>query len=76
MQASSAQPPAWLTVDTDLLAVATTWIDIPTYADERDHLAAHPELLDLHAYTAIEEALLRVTENTADRYRQLRAQNS
>jgi tetratricopeptide (TPR) repeat protein len=71
--ASGGQPPEWLTVETDLLAVATAWIDTPTYDDEHDHLAAHLELLDPHADTAIEEALLRVDENDADRYRQLRA---
>ncbi|MGH3933617.1 MAG: AAA family ATPase [Pseudonocardiaceae bacterium] len=72
-QASGAAPPEWLTVDTDLFVVATAWLNTPTYADERDHLAAHPELLDPQADTAIDEALLRVDENDADRYRQLRA---
>ncbi len=58
-QASGAAPPEWLTVDTGLMAVATAWIDTRTYEDERDYLAAHPELLDPDAGTAIDEALLR-----------------
>jgi hypothetical protein len=71
--ASGAPPPEWLAVEPDLLAVATAWIDTPTCDDEHDHLTAHLELLDPHADTAIDEALLRVGENDADRYRQLRA---
>jgi hypothetical protein len=70
-QASGEEPPDWLTVDTGLLAVAKAWIDTPSYEEERDHLAAHPELRGSDAETAIEEALLRVDENAADRYRQL-----
>jgi tetratricopeptide (TPR) repeat protein len=73
IQASGAEPPEWHTVDTDLLAVATAWIDTPTYEGERDHLAAHPELLGPDAEIAVEEALLQVDENKADRYQQLRA---
>jgi tetratricopeptide (TPR) repeat protein len=70
-QASGEEPPEWLTVDINVLALAAAWIDTPSYEDEREHLAAHPELLAADAETAIEEALLAVDENAADRYRQL-----
>ena len=70
-QASGEEPPEWLTADTNLLALAKAWIDTPSYEDERDHLAAHPELLAEDAETAVEEALLAVDENAADHYRQL-----
>jgi tetratricopeptide (TPR) repeat protein len=71
--ASGESPPAWLAVDPDLVAAATTWVDTPTYDDERDHLAAHPELLDPAAEVAVDEALMRIDEDAADRYRQLLA---
>jgi hypothetical protein len=43
-----------------------------TYKAERDYLAAHPELLDPAADTAIAEALLGVTQDEAGRYVTLR----
>jgi hypothetical protein len=64
--------PAWLTVDRDLLDAAEAWVATGTYEDERGHLAAHPELLDPAADTAVAEALLTVTEDAASRYAALR----
>ncbi|MGI9003262.1 MAG: hypothetical protein ACR2GH_16660, partial [Pseudonocardia sp.] len=71
--AGGGEPPGWVTVDPGLLAVARAWIDTPTYQDERDHLAAHSELLAPDAEAAVVDALLRVEENAADRYRQILA---
>jgi hypothetical protein len=64
--------PAWLTVDSALLGSARAWVAADTYAAERDYLAAHPELLEAAADTAVAEALLAVPENGAGRYAALR----
>ncbi len=64
--------PAWLTVDRDLLGAAQAWTATATYKDELDYLAAHPELLDPAADTAVAEALLGEAEDEASRYAALR----
>ena len=64
--------PAWLTVDPALLSTAWAWAATDTYAAERDHLVAHPELLQAPADTAVAEALLAVPEDEAARYMALR----
>jgi hypothetical protein len=64
--------PGWLTVDPDLLGAAQAWVAAGTCKDERDHLAAHPELLNPSADTAVSEALLAVAEGEASRYATLR----
>ena len=64
--------PAWLTVDPALLSSARAWVATDTYTAERDHLAAHPELLEAAADTAVAEALLAVPEDEAGRYTALR----
>jgi len=69
---TSGPLPVWLTVDSALLSSAQAWLATETYTDERDHLAAHPELLEAAADTAIAEALFAVTEHEAQRYITLR----
>jgi hypothetical protein len=64
--------PAWLTVDSTLLSSARAWVATDAYAAERDHLAAHHELLEAAADTAVAEALLAVPEDEAARYTELR----
>ena len=64
--------PAWLTVDPALLSSAQEWVATDSYTAERDHLAAHPELLQAPADTAVAEALLAVPEDVAARYTALR----
>ena len=64
--------PAWLIVDSALLSSAQAWVATDTYTAERDHLAAHPELVEAAADTAVAEALLAVPEDEADRYVALR----
>ena len=73
-QATGDAAPAWLTIDPELLLTAEAWVGTSTDQDGRDHLEAHPELLDPAAETAVEEALLTVEQPEADRYRQLVAQ--
>jgi hypothetical protein len=63
---------AWLTVDFALLSSARAWVATDTYAGEGDYLAAHPELLEAAADTAVAEALLAVPEDEAGRYTALR----
>jgi len=64
--------PAWLTVDSALLSSARAWVATDTYTAERDYLAAHPELLEAAADTAVAEALLALPEDVAGRYAALR----
>ncbi|WBB91405.1 tetratricopeptide repeat protein [Verrucosispora sp. WMMC514] len=64
--------PGWLIVDAGLLATAQAWIDTATYTDERDHLAAHPELLTPAADAAVTDALLPLDQQHAERYSTLR----
>jgi tetratricopeptide (TPR) repeat protein len=64
--------PAWLTVDPGLLATAEAWVATGTYQAECDFLAGHGELLDPSADVAVEEALLGVGEQAAERYTSLR----
>jgi hypothetical protein len=45
--------PAWLTVDSALLSSTRAWVATDTYTAERDYLAAHPELLEAAADTAV-----------------------
>ncbi|WP_328871153.1 tetratricopeptide repeat protein [Streptomyces sp. NBC_00287] len=65
-------PPAWLTLDPGLLEQAEAWINTKHYTAERAHLAAHPELLAPEADSCVEEALLAVVDEAAERYRELR----
>ncbi|MDN0194421.1 tetratricopeptide repeat protein [Streptomyces sp. S.PNR 29] len=69
---TGAHPPAWLTIDPGLLAQAEAWIGTASYEAERDHLAAHPELLSPEADSAVDEVLLDLQEEAAQRYRELR----
>ncbi len=64
--------PGWLTVEPALLKTADAWLAAPTETDERDHCAAHPELLDQTADAAVDEALLLVSTADAERYRHIR----
>jgi hypothetical protein len=64
--------PAWLSVDPALLSSAQVWVATDTYVAERDHLVAHPILLEATADTAVAEALLAVPEDQANRYVALR----
>ncbi|MGV1029200.1 MAG: hypothetical protein ACOYBU_11880, partial [Dermatophilaceae bacterium] len=70
--ATGQEPPGWLAADPGLLVTAEHWIQTDTYEAERDHLGEHPELLDPHADAAVEEALLAVGDEEADRYRMVR----
>ncbi|WP_394613321.1 tetratricopeptide repeat protein [Lentzea sp. JNUCC 0626] len=65
--------PTWLVVDPDMLSVASGWITTENYEDERDYLAAHPEILDDTFDLAMEEAVLAVPESEATRHTELRA---
>jgi hypothetical protein len=73
---TGAEPPAWFSIDVDLVAVAQAWVETETFTAERDHLAAHPELLTPEADSAVEEVLLLIGQE-AQRYRDIRraAQN-
>jgi tetratricopeptide (TPR) repeat protein len=64
--------PAWLTVDSELLATAQAWVATGTYTAERDYLLAHPELLKATADIAVAEALLAFREDTVSHYVRLR----
>jgi hypothetical protein len=55
-----------------LLSSAQAWVATNTYTAERDHLTAHPELLEATADTAVAEALLALPEDEAERYMTLR----
>ncbi|WAZ21514.1 tetratricopeptide repeat protein [Streptomyces cinnabarinus] len=68
---TGAPVPAWLTLDPELLEQAEVWIATKTYSAERDHLAAHPELLAPGADICVAEALLCVPGEAAERYRDL-----
>ena len=57
----------------DLLDLADQWVHTSTYEAERDHLAAHPDLLDPAADAAVDEALLPLDDQEAARYRDLRS---
>ena len=71
-EATGQAPPGWLTLETELLEAAAGWIDTPTYEAERDHLAAHPELLQDAAEDAVADVLLQVSPDKRDRYVALR----
>ncbi|MFI6232810.1 tetratricopeptide repeat protein, partial [Micromonospora sp. NPDC050784] len=64
--------PDWLTLDPNLLATSQAWISTANYQDERDFLAAHPELLAPTADSAVADALLVVRDQEAQRYLTLR----
>ncbi|MCG5437837.1 tetratricopeptide repeat protein, partial [Micromonospora foliorum] len=70
--ASAGDLPTWLTLDPGLLATAQEWINTASYQDERDFLAAHPELLAPAADGAVTDALLTVNDHAAQRYVALR----
>ncbi|MDQ3384008.1 MAG: hypothetical protein M3519_09545, partial [Actinomycetota bacterium] len=70
--ASGGPAPDWLTVNPDLLHAAEQWTRTATYQAERDHLAAHLELLSAAADTAVTEALLPWDEREDQRCQQLR----
>ncbi|MCT9080280.1 tetratricopeptide repeat protein, partial [Streptomyces fulvoviolaceus] len=71
---TGTEPPPWLTVDPELLAQAEAWVETATYDAERGHLAAHPELLSPAADIAVDEALISIRDEDAQRYRDLRRQ--
>ncbi|WP_328995989.1 tetratricopeptide repeat protein [Kribbella sp. NBC_01245] len=64
--------PVWADIDHHLLAIARDWTYTATYEDECQYLGAHPELLDPSFDGAVEEALLAVPAEEADRYREHR----
>ncbi|MEV0359421.1 tetratricopeptide repeat protein [Nocardia sp. NPDC050697] len=55
---TGAPPPAWLTVEPQLLALARGWIYADTFDDEFAYLLEHPCLLQPNSDVAITEALL------------------
>ncbi|MEV0171301.1 tetratricopeptide repeat protein [Streptomyces sp. NPDC050803] len=65
-------PPAWLTLDHDLLEQVRAWVDTESYSAERNHLAAHPEILAPEADVCVDEILSGLTDDAAERYRALR----
>jgi len=69
---SGAPVPDWLTVDPSLVDTAEGWISTDTYTAEKGWLAAHPELLEPAADTAVDEALLVLRDDEAERYRGIR----
>ncbi|MER6674791.1 tetratricopeptide repeat protein, partial [Streptomyces sp. NPDC000983] len=71
-QLTGAPPPPWLTINPELLELSRAWIRTDTYEAERDHLAAHPELLSPEADVCVEEALLGLNQEAAAHYRTLR----
>lgn len=56
-----------------VLHTAQACIATDSFTAERDHLAAHPELLAADATVAVDEALLNVSNDSAQRYRAIRA---
>jgi hypothetical protein len=62
-----------MTIPTDLLATAEAWVSTPTYEEELDYLLQRPELLDERFDLAVEETLLKLNDQAAERYRNLRA---
>ena len=72
-QRLTGQPvPLWLTVDASLLTTAKAWIATNTVNEEREFLSLHLELLDPIADDAVSEALLSVSEDTAQQHTALR----
>ncbi|MEV5310351.1 tetratricopeptide repeat protein [Streptomyces sp. NPDC052610] len=69
---TGAKPPRWSTLDSELLHRVMAWIETETYEAERDHLAAHPEILAPETDAAVDEVLLGINEEEAQRYRALR----
>jgi tetratricopeptide (TPR) repeat protein len=65
-------PPVWLLVDPDAIALAEGWVSAATYRTEWEWLQSNPEILDPIFDTAVEEAILSVPEDQGIRYRQLR----
>lgn len=65
-------PLSWSTIDAALLDAARGWLATRSFTEERDYLAGHPELLAAAADSAVEEALLAVPEDEAERCRTLR----
>ncbi|HSV64681.1 MAG TPA: hypothetical protein VLJ59_02080 [Mycobacteriales bacterium] len=63
---------SWWVIDADLLEAARRWLAAPSYTQERDYLAGHPELLAPAADSAVEEALREVPADEAERFRMLR----
>jgi tetratricopeptide (TPR) repeat protein len=74
-EATGTDLPGWATLDPVLLERANAWVDTPTFSDERDHLGAHPELLEPDATAVVEEALLAVPVEERDRLRRLREES-
>lgn len=72
VRCAGAPVPEWLSVNPALLSWAQAWVEAGSYTDERDHLAAHPELLEAAADVAVAEALLAFAEQAASRYTALR----
>ncbi len=52
-QTTQAAPPAWLTLDLQLLALARGWITTDTYEDEFTYLLDHPALLEPSSDVAV-----------------------
>ncbi|WP_210481742.1 tetratricopeptide repeat protein [Naasia sp. SYSU D00948] len=73
-QLVSEHPPAWLALSEEQLELARGWLATENYQHERDYLLAHPELLHAQFDAAIDEALLTVPEDEAERYRAIRAE--
>jgi hypothetical protein len=74
--------PQWMSIDPETLDAARTWVTmnvsdreqdpVEDLRRERDWIVAHPELLSEAADTAIDEALLPLSQEVADRYRTIR----
>ena len=66
--------PNWLTLDPTLVYAALRWVENQTPEPGQDHLSAYPELLRADADCAVDEALLRMSEQEAVPYLALRSQ--
>ena len=64
-------PPVWLKANTALIITAETWLAAATYYEQRDYLAAHPELLSVDGAAALNEAIMTIAEPAGSRYREI-----
>jgi hypothetical protein len=62
-------PPAWMLLDAERLQSVMAWIETPTYGEEEQYLAAHPELHGPDVEPVVDEALLLVPRKERERLR-------